>query len=421
MDHGDLDTAEFEALGAQLMSRLDALGAITAEPPGLTRCFATAEHRRAVALISGWMLEAGMTTELDDAGTLVGRYPGTNPDAPVILLGSHQDTVRNGGKFDGMLGIVVAIACVQALFDAGRRLPLPIEVLAFGDEEGTRFGASMFGSKAIAGCFQQTDLDLTDAEGVTLAQAMRAFGLDPRRIPSLARRPASVKAFLEVHIEQGPVLEAEHIPLGVVDSFAGISRVSVTMRGEAGHAGTLPMAKRRDALAGAAAAILAVEEMCQADHRLVGTVGTLTPSPGAINVVPESARFVVELRSANDAARREAVAATQRHLQEIADTRGLAVTAEEIYELPAAACDPSLCDQLAHAIEAEGLPVRRLSSGAGHDTMVMARLTPSAMVFLRCAGGVSHSPAESITGADAALATRVLLRTVDRIAMRGDT
>lgn len=420
MEQGSLDTLELEALGGKLMSRLDALGRITAEPSGLTRCFATPEHRRAIELISGWMREAGMTTELDNAGTLVGRYPGADPAAPSILLGSHQDTVRNAGKYDGMLGIVVAIACVQALYDAGRRLPTPIEVLAFGDEEGTRFGASMFGSKAIAGCFQETDLDLTDSEGVTLAQAMCAFGLDPCRIPSLARRPASVKAFLEVHIEQGPVLEAEHIPVGLVDSFAGISRIAVMMRGEAGHAGTLPMDKRRDALAGAAAAVLAVEAMCCADPRLVGTVGTLTPSPGAINVVPDRTRFVVELRSANDVARREAVAATQRLLQEISDTRGLAVTAEEIYELPAATCDPRLCDHLAHAIEAESLPVRRLYSGAGHDTMVMAPLAPSAMLFLRCADGISHSPAETITGADAALATRILLRTVDRVAMAVD-
>ncbi|RDD60671.1 allantoate amidohydrolase [Ferruginivarius sediminum] len=394
------------------MQRLDALAAISEDEGALTRRFATPEHRAAIELIGAWMQAAGMATHLDDAGTLVGRYEGESPDAPTLIMGSHQDTVRNGGKYDGMLGIVVPIACVQALHDAGRRLPLAIEVVAFGDEEGTRFQTTLFGSKALAGTFDMGVLARRDDDGVTVEQALRDLGLSPERIPDIARRPEDIRGFLEVHIEQGPVLEAEGLPLGIVTAIAGCSRLTVTVEGEAGHAGTVPMDRRRDALACAAEAITTIERHCRDAGDLVGTVGRLQAQPGAINVIPGRVTFTIDLRAPDDARRTTARDEITAKLNAIGNARGLCVTVEPVYEIGASRCDDGLQTALAEAITQEGGTPRHLFSGAGHDAMAMADLCPTAMLFVRCAGGISHNPRESIMAEDAAMAAKVLLRTL---------
>ena len=233
--------------GATLLARADALAAITESPPALTRSYLTPEHKRASDLVLGWMREAGMQAALDAAGNCAGRYEGNAPGLPCLMLGSHLDTVRDAGKYDGMLGVLTAIACVDALNRAGERLPFAIEVLGFGDEEGVRFGGTLIGSRAVAGAFDPALLDLSDAGGTTLAEAYRAFGLDPARIPAMARKRGDLLAYAELHIEQGPRLEAEGLPVGVVTAIAGFTRLQVEIKGMAGHAGTVPMAGRRDA------------------------------------------------------------------------------------------------------------------------------------------------------------------------------
>lgn len=416
MSRTAVDDLNNPRLGRQLMQRLDALGELSEDDAALTRRFATREHRQALELIGGWMAEAGMTTRLDDAGTLIGRYEGTSADAAALILGSHQDTVRDGGKYDGMFGIAAPIAAVDALHRAGRRLPFPIEVVTFGDEEGTRFQTTLFGSRALAGTFDMAVLEKADDDGITVGQALRDFGLAPERIPDLARDPAQVRGFLEVHIEQGPVLETAGLPVGVVTAIAGCSRLKATVTGEAGHAGTVPMDQRRDALACAAEMVLAVESHCGREDSMVGTVGRLEVHPGAINVIPAQAAFTVDLRAPDDAVRTAARDALLARLQSIADARGLAVRLNVLYEVGAATMDPRLQDALAAAVAAEGHAPRRLFSGAGHDAMAMADLCPTAMLFVRCKGGISHNPAESIEPDDAACAVRVLIRVLEGLA-----
>jgi allantoate deiminase len=395
--------------GASLLERADALAAITESPPALTRSYLTPEHKRASDLVLGWMREAGMTASLDAAGNCFGRYEGKKPGLPCLMLGSHLDTVRDAGKYDGMLGVLTAIACVDALDRAGERLPFAIEVLGFGDEEGVRFGGTLIGSRAVAGAFDPGLLDLKDAAGMRLADAYKNFGLDPARIPSMARKRGDLLAYAELHIEQGPRLEAEGLPVGVVTAIAGFTRLQVEIAGMAGHAGTVPMAGRRDALAAAAECILAVERRGAAAG-LVATVGKIEAAPGAINVIPGAARFTVDMRSADDALREAAIATLAAEFHAIAERRGVALEIRGTQSSKAAVCAPWLMDQFAAAVRAEGVKEFRLMSGAGHDGMAMIRIADIGMLFVRCARGISHNPAEAITAEDAAIGARVLLR-----------
>ena len=396
------------APSTRLFARLEALALFSAEPGALTRLYLTPEHRAAADAVAEWMHEAGMSAQMDAAGTVVGRYEGESPNAPALLLGSHIDTVRNGGKYDGNLGVLAAIEAVDALRLCGERRPFAIEVLAFGDEEGVRFPMTLTGSRAFAGVFNAAALDGVDKDGVSLRAALENFGLDPTNIAALARRKGDVIGYVETHIEQGPVLEAAGLPVGVVSAISGASRFGVVVQGVAGHAGTVPMHLRKDALAAAAEMTLAVERCALDTPGLVATVGQMSALPGAVNVIAARAEFSLDVRSASDALRYAGVARLTAELERIAARRGLTVSLRKSYDEAAAICADSLSRALAASIARQQLATLSLPSGAGHDGLAMQALCPIAMLFVRCKGGVSHSPAEAITAADAAVAVAVL-------------
>ena len=396
--------------GIGLMSRLDQLAALSERPDALVRRFLTPEHARANALVAEWMAAAGMTTRTDAMGNVIGRYEGNAPDLPALLLGSHLDTVVDAGRYDGMLGVVTAIACVADLAAAGTRLPFAIEIVGFADEEGTRFGATLLGSRALAGTFDPAVLDRTDPDGVSMAEALVRFGLDPAQIPRAARRRGEFLGYVELHIEQGPVLEAEGLAVGCVTAISGATRLAVDIKGMAGHAGTVPMANRQDALAAAAECVLLVERRASLEPDLVGTVGRIEAGPGAVNVVPGRARFTVDLRAPADGRRAAALADLLTGFDEIARRRGVRLTAAKTHDADSTPCAPWLADQIRDAIEGEALSLRSLPSGAGHDGMAIGAIADIAMIFVRCRGGISHNPAEAITAEDAETGARVLAR-----------
>ena len=397
----------------RVLARCEALARHSEMPGGLTRVYLSPQQRAANDLVLGWMREAGMSARLDAAGNCVGRYEGVRAGLPCLMLGSHLDTVRDAGKYDGMLGVVAAIECVADLSSRGKRLPFAIEVIGFADEEGVRFNATLIGSRAVAGTFQAEVLDAQDRDGVSLRQAMQQFSLEPSRINEAARKRAEVLAYAELHIEQGPVLEAEGLALGVVTAINGASRLAVEVEGFAAHAGTVPMGLRQDALAAAAQCVLAVEERCRSTPEVVGTVGKLECLPGAVNVVPGMVRFTIDIRAPRDADRLAAVGDVLAELQRIAGRRDVAIHATKTHEGAVAKCAPWLQEQIAAAIRAQGVAVRKLPSGAGHDGMAMIDLCDIGMLFVRCERGISHNPAESITQADAEIACRALLRFIE--------
>jgi hydantoinase/carbamoylase family amidase len=396
--------------GPCLMGRLDEMGRISSEPDRLVRLPFTPAHRVAIDRVGAWMQEAGMTIRVDPIGNLIGRYPGNDPNAPAVLVGSHIDSVVDAGRYDGPLGVLAGVEAVRVLYARDEHLAFPIDVAAFCDEEGVRFTTTFLGSRALCGTLDQAVFGVRDRDGISLAEALRAFGGDPDRIDQAAYPRGSVQAYLEVHIEQGPVLEAEDRALGIVTAIQGQSRMVVCVDGIAGHAGTVPMGHRRDALAGAAEMILFVERRCSATPELVGTVGRIDVQPGAVNVIPGRVLFSVDLRAPNDLVRSEAAGELVQGIQRIAATRGLACSIAREHDQSAVWCSPRLQRQLAQALRAEGLPVKYLASGAGHDAMAMADLCPAAMLFVRCKGGISHNPLESIAVEDADVAVRVLLR-----------
>ncbi|EXS71214.1 allantoate amidohydrolase [Sphingobium sp. Ant17] len=386
------------------------------EQDALTRPYLTPAHQTTCARLADWMEEAGMEVRTDPAGNLIGRYKGTS-DAPLLLIGSHIDSVRDGGAFDGPLGIMLGIECIAALAAKGRRLPFAIDVAAFGDEEGSRFPASMLTSRAVAGTLDPAALAITDGDGVTLDAALASVGLATTAFAAAAYAPGSVAAYLEAHIEQGPLLEAEGLALGVVTAIAGQRRITVNVTGVPGHAGTNAMHLRRDALTAAAEAILAIESVARAGKSdLVATVGRMTVMPGATNVVPGRVDFTVDVRSGSDAERDAATGEILAALHAIATSRGVTVVAEETQMLAASPCDPALIDRLAAAVAATGQEPRCLVSGAGHDAMVMAALAPTAMLFIRCTGGISHNPAEDVIEADVEQALAAMLTFIEGLA-----
>lgn len=401
------------ALGEQIAGRIARLASISESPTGLTRVFLTPEHRAAAELLLAWMNEAGMSARIDAIGNVVGRYEGTAPRAPALLLGSHFDTVRNAGKWDGPLGVITAIACVAELKRRGKNFPFAIEVVAFADEEGVRFASTLLGSRAVAGTFLESWLSARDRDGVSLRDALQTFGLDPQRIGAAARTPSEYLAYLELHIEQGPVLEAEGLPLGVVTAISGATRLAVMLDGMAGHAGTVPMPMRRDALAGAAECVVAIEQQCRKDVGLFGTVGTMRIEPSAPNVIPGRVAFSVDMRSASDHHRSLAVATAVRSIEQIAARRHLTPQIDVTYEERTTPCAPWLQEQIAAAITRQGHRSLSLPSGAGHDGMAIAALTDIGMIFVRCRGGVSHHPDEHVTLDDAASGARVLLDVIE--------
>jgi allantoate deiminase len=415
LDIGDLGG---EA-GRRAVARCDMLGTppYSEDASVLIRPFLTISHARALDIVSDWMRAAGMTTRLDPIGNLIGRYEGETPDAPALLIGSHIDSVHDAGRYDGILGIMLGIETVQALHDAGRRLPFAVEVIAFGDEEGSRFPASMICSRSLSHGVDAAALDLADDRGVTLAQALTDFGLDPDKAGQARRRPGEILAYLETHIEQGPVLEAEGLAVGTVTAIAAQLRLRANFKGMAGHAGTTPMRLRQDALAGAAEAVLAVERIAtEGGGDLVGTVGRITPSTGAFNVIVGSCEIGIDLRAGDRAVRNEAAIKVRAALAQIAQRRGLEVEVAQVQDLPGCPCDPHLSDLLGGALRSLGLPDYRLLSGAGHDAMVLGDLAPVSMLFIRTPGGVSHNAAEAVDPADAGIAAAAMNAFVEALA-----
>jgi allantoate deiminase len=385
--------------GARAVARCKELGVAPYSdlPDSLYRGYLTSAHRAAIDRVGAWMVEAGMQVRMDPAANLIGRYEAASPDAPALIIGSHIDSVRDGGKYDGPLGVMLGIECVAAL--QGRRLP-----------------AAMLTSRAVAGTLDAAALDMVDADGVSVTQALAEMGLDVDAYLTAGRALGTTLAYLEAHIEQGPLLEAVGLAVGTVTGIAAQLRYEITVAGTAGHAGTTSMPLRRDALAGAAEMILAVETIARAAASdLVATVGRIEASPGAANVIPGSVTFTLDVRSGDPARRDEAAEAILEAVQDVADKRDLDFTANLIHDLPASPCDPALMDLMDAATTAAGQAVRRLVSGAGHDAMVMAALCPTAMLFIRCRGGISHNPAEHVDPADAEIALRVLSGFIDRL------
>ena len=396
------------ALGRRLMDRLEELSRFSDDAEGLTRLYLSPSHRRAADALAGWMRDAGMDVRMDALGTLIGRYAGSANNNRALIVGSHIDTVRNAGKYDGALGVLAAVAAVEALARRGERLPLDIEVVAFGDEEGVRFPSTLRGSRGLAGTLDPAALDERDAAGVSVREALAAFGCDPA--PDGARASTSPLAFVEVHIEQGPVLERAGRPVGIVTAINGARRLSVAVQGHAGHAGTSPMAMRRDSLTAAAEMILAVERIAKETRDVVATVGVVEALPGAVNVIPGETRFTIDARAPDDAARDAVVSGIETAIEGIAARRGLKARIEATHSAPATTCDAGLIVALDASVRASGYEPLHLPSGAGHDAMAMAALCPVAMLFVRCAGGISHHPAEAITLEDADASMRVLLQ-----------
>ena len=403
--------------GTEILKQADVLATFTEDAPRITRTYLSKEHKLAGEYLIGLMRDAGMNADFDPLGNIVGRYEAGVPFAPVVMTGSHQDSVRNAGKYDGLFGILSPIACVKELNRRGLRLPYTLEVVGFGDEEGVRFPATLIGSKAMAGKFDPAWLDTMDADGVTMRQAINDFGGDASKWSELDRRNGSpnsehgeVVAFVESHIEQGPVLLNEGLAVGVVTAIAGATRLVLNVTGLAGHAGTVPMGARQDALAAAAEMILLVEKYCTENAGLVGTVGKLSVKPGAINVIPQDVEFTIDVRSGDDAIRAIALNAFATELPSIAARRNVRLRVDTLYDADAAPCDPTLQKQFEAAIAAKGIKPRYLASGAGHDAMVFPAVAPMAMLFVRCGNnGISHHPDETMTAEDAEVATEVLL------------
>ncbi|HBM2969457.1 TPA: allantoate amidohydrolase [Klebsiella michiganensis] len=408
--------AEMQQAAARVMARADELAAISETPDALTRVYLSPQHLEANQRAARWMTQAGMTVWQDSVGNICGRYEGEQEGAPAILLGSHLDTVRNAGRYDGMLGVLAAIEVVHGLHQQGRRLKQAIEIVGFCDEEGTRFGITLLGSRGITGTWPESWLAQTDADDVSVAQAMVLAGLDPARIHLAARRPEEIAAYLELHIEQGPCLEQEGLALGVVEAINGARRLNCRFTGEAGHAGTVPMSHRKDALAAAAEWMVRVETLTreQGGNR-VATVGTLRCAPGAVNVIPGDVTLTLDIRGPHDQPLDALLDTLLNEAQAIASRRQLRFSAEEFYRIAATACDSGLQQVLSEAVQAVQGRSLTLPSGAGHDAIAMAERWPSAMLFVRCKGGISHHPAESVTADDVALAIAAYSRAVSAL------
>jgi len=357
---------------APLFDWLETAARFSLPGPGVSRFFLTEEHRQLIVYLRSLMVECGLRTHLDDAGNLVGRKISNGSDN-VLYIGSHQDTVPNGGRFDGMLGILLALSAVYELRDIN--LPFNVEVVAFGDEEGTRFNSTLLGSKALSGIFDESALSARDEQGMSIAEALHDFGLNPEKIPSIARDQKNALGYIEAHIEQGPVLENQNLPVGVVSSITGIERHAVSIKGQAGHAGTVPMHLRKDALVAASFYVQWVDTYCKETEDMTGVVGKIEIRPNSVNVIPESANITIELRSPYKDVRLRARKALSMLTSRLVDA-GFAVNSELIYGQEGLICDDVLVQKLEAAIQKENIPPVKIYSGAGHDALAMAALCP---------------------------------------------
>jgi beta-ureidopropionase / N-carbamoyl-L-amino-acid hydrolase len=399
--------------GTKILDMARELAQFSETADGLTCTYLSPAHKASAARLRDWMRSAGLAAEIDAVGNVVGRYAGAANASRTLMVGSHYDTVSNAGQFDGRLGILIALAVAEHLHCTGRRLPFHLEVIGFSEEEGVRFSAPYLGSSAIAGRFNETVLDRRDANGVSLATLLREEGVDVTAIRKLARRPETLRGYLEVHIEQGPVLLQNDLPVGIVTSIAASARFRVTIRGVVGHAGTVPMSLRHDAVAAAAEIVLAVERRCAEGPNLVGTVGQLVVPHGIINVIPGYCELSLDIRAGDDASHAAAIADILAAICQIAERRGVTAEVAKIAHHAAVSCAPQIQSALARAVSRNGIEPFYLASGAGHDGEMFAGVTDIGMLFVRCGnGGISHSPRETVTAADVDIAARILLDAV---------
>ncbi len=406
-----------EVDASRLWSRLSELAEIgKSEDGGVTRLSFTGEERAAKGLVASYMREAGLAVREDGAGNLIGRRQGRVEDAPVVLAGSHVDSVRNGGDFDGPLGVLGAVEALQTMDERDVETERPLEVIAFTDEEGARFSFGMIGSRATAGTLAAEHLTKEDENGVSIAEAMRASGLDPGRIGEAARARGSVHAYIELHIEQGRILESRDLAVGVVTGIAGPAWLRFILTGEAAHAGTTPMNLRRDALAASAAVMGRIEREAARTGTSVGTVGQLDLSPGGINIIPGQVSFSLDLRDIDEDVRDEVEARIMHEAALLCEKRGVGLETKTIQRLPPVLCSPLVRNAAGEACEALGFEPFELASGAGHDGMHLTQLCPIGMIFVRSRDGLSHNPAEYSSKEDCAAGAEVLYRTLLRLA-----
>ena len=414
---GTQNTSDIANLAEEVLTRCRKLATFSEDSVGIRRAFLSPPMRDVHREVGGWLEQVGASWRVDAAGNLRALYPAGQNAAPRLLIGSHLDTVPNAGPFDGVLGVVLAIALLQGL--RGRRLPYGIEVIAFSEEEGVRFGTPFIGSCALVGRCDESLLSATDAGGVSVRQAIEEFGLKPEELPQACVSGDAV-GYLEFHIEQGPVLEKLCLPLAAVDAIAGQSRLEFTFTGRANHAGTTPMNLRFDAMAGAAEWISIVERIAKTIPDLVATVGSVETKPGAVNVIARQARLSLDVRHSDDSIRCSTVERLTGDAEEIARRRGLSVRAKTRMNQPAVAMDPFLVGQIEEAIRKTGCKPHRMASGAGHDAMILAEKIPAAMVFLRTPGGISHDPAEAVSTEDVAKAIECGLHLLEQLASSTD-
>jgi beta-ureidopropionase / N-carbamoyl-L-amino-acid hydrolase len=396
--------------GARIVDLADRLATHTETAGGLTCTYLSRAHRAVAKELQDLMQAAGLDAAIDAVGNVTGRYRSADPAAQALIVGSHYDTVVNAGRYDGRLGILTALVIAEHLQKAGQALPFHLDVVAFAEEEGVRFGASYIGSSVVAGRFDQALLQRRDGNGVSLAYALLGIGSKAEAIAGLARRQQDLIGYLEVHIEQGPVLLNSNRPAGIVTAIAGGSRHRVMVEGRAGHAGTVPMALRRDAAAAAAEMVLAVEQRCSAKQGLVGTVGKLAVPDGAINVIPGRCELTLDIRASEEAVRAAAERDVIAEIARIAARRGVTAEVVELSRTPAVSFSPRLQALMAEALARAGVEPLYLPSGAGHDAVMFSGLTEIGMLFVRCGnGGISHDPRETVTADDADVGARVLL------------
>lgn len=396
----------------RMAQRIEKLATYSTTTKGVTRLSFTQESERANELVSHWMREAGMTVRRDAVNNLIGRYEGTNPDAPALLIGSHLDSVVEAGKYDGILGVIAGIEVVQTLFEQNFRPSHPIEVIGFCDEEGTRFHTTLLGSRALSGEFREQDLLAKDENGITLSAAMKEIGLEPSHYPLAARDPQTIRGYIELHIEQGPVLEQEIQACGVVSGIAGASRYQFRVEGKAGHAGTVPIAMRKDALIAASEMIVAMERIGRNYQNLVVTVGKLSVHPGASNVIPGEVEGTLDIRHIDNQIKDAALSHILQECETIWQRRGVRGSFCKIMESPAVSCSDKMISTIEAVLEENGMKPLQIVSGAGHDAMAVASITDIGMIFVRCRDGISHHPDEFVTVEDMGAGASVLFHVV---------
>ena len=401
----------FKTSAERVMRRCEALAAVSESGDYIERTYLSDSHKRANAIVEGWIAEAKAEHWQDAVGNVWGRLPSQDADSKTLILGSHLDTIVDAGKYDGILGVLMAVELLHLLRSQSIALPFNIDVVGFCDEEGVRFGATLLGSYAIADRWKDDWLDLTDVNGVSIAEAMTSFGLDSTKVSDAAIPRENLAGYLEVHIEQGPVLDRANLPVGVVTAIAGARRFNFVIEGESGHAGTVPMEMRKDALVGACLCVQEVEKAANL-YDVVATVGDINCHPGAVNVVPGNVQFSLDIRSARDKTRDAAFAWLTDRFDSILNSRDLAMSWQEIHKAPSVACSSKWQRTLEKSIADCNLEVLSLPSGAGHDAMAMENITPLGMLYVRCKDGISHHPAESIMVQDVEVAMEVLMTAI---------